>query len=227
MFPKNLLRRIYFTIAYHLYAKHKITKTDVVRSFGFTLVVPPGVFHPNLYFSSKLLGEHVASLDLENLNVLDIGCGSGVLSLVAASKGACVTSVDINPQAVVATIENAKRNGLTDSITTYEGNLFEPITSGLKFDYILLNPPFYLGEAKSMSELAWKGGSDYFFMSEFSKHSPAFLKVSGKILMVLSSYMNIPHVLNFFTAQQFHLQQVRKRRTPFEQLSVYEASLSY
>ena len=130
MLLKNLLRRIYFILAYHFYAKHKITKTDVVRSFGFTLVGPAGVFHPNLYFSSKLLAEHIAGLDLENKGILDIGCGSGILSLVAASKGACVTSVDINPQALEATNENAKRNNLSDCITTYQGNLFEPLNNG-------------------------------------------------------------------------------------------------
>lgn len=47
-----------------------------------------------------------------NLSVIDYGCGSGVLALAASKLGAqTVAGTDIDPQAITASIENAKRNG--------------------------------------------------------------------------------------------------------------------
>lgn len=46
--------------------------------------------------------------------VLDYGCGSGILALAAARLGAsCVTAVDIDPDALAATRENARKNGIS------------------------------------------------------------------------------------------------------------------
>ncbi len=48
----------------------------------------------------------------ENLSVIDYGCGSGVLALAAQKLGAAsVAGTDIDPQAISASLENAKRNG--------------------------------------------------------------------------------------------------------------------
>jgi ribosomal protein L11 methyltransferase len=53
------------------------------------------------------------SLDLEGCTVIDYGCGSGVLGLAALKLGASrVIAVDIDPQALTATRDNAERNGV-------------------------------------------------------------------------------------------------------------------
>ncbi len=50
--------------------------------------------------------------------VLDVGCGSGVLSVVAARLGApYVEAIDISPAAVEATVANAERNGVAGAIS--------------------------------------------------------------------------------------------------------------
>ncbi|MES1952575.1 ribosomal protein L11 methyltransferase [Salinisphaera sp. S4-8] len=61
----------------------------------------------------------LAEADLAGKQVLDYGCGSGILAVAAARLGAAsVTAVDIDDQAVRATRENAKRNGVLDRIHT-------------------------------------------------------------------------------------------------------------
>src|SRR5438128_7574333 len=101
---RKRLRRYYFLLAYFFYARPKITKIDTVDMFDLSLVIAPTVFHPALYFSSEMLGSHIAELPLRGKTVLDLGCGSGIHSLIAASGGAIVTSIDINPRSVEATI---------------------------------------------------------------------------------------------------------------------------
>lgn len=54
--------------------------------------------------------------------VLDVGCGSGILSLVAARLGARVDAVDIDPDCVRITGENARLNGLGEAIAARAGS---------------------------------------------------------------------------------------------------------
>jgi predicted nicotinamide N-methyase len=50
--------------------------------------------------------------DVAGLRVVDLGCGLGLVSLVAAAKGAEVTATDWSPDAIALLRENAARNGL-------------------------------------------------------------------------------------------------------------------
>lgn len=70
---------------------------------------------------------------------LDVGCGSGILSVAARIMGAeKVTAVDIDELAVKTTVENAKLNGIDDgSITAVCGSLTEKVQG--RFDVIVAN----------------------------------------------------------------------------------------
>lgn len=67
--------------------------------------------HPSTRLLAEWLAEHIAGGE----RVLDVGCGSGVLALVAARLGAVeAVGIDIEPAAVAAAEANARRNGLDD-----------------------------------------------------------------------------------------------------------------
>ncbi|WBB97030.1 class I SAM-dependent methyltransferase [Solwaraspora sp. WMMA2080] len=69
---------------------------------------------------------------------LDMGCGSGVLSLVLADRYDAVLGLDVNPRAVALSRLNAALNGLTNA-TFDEGDLFEPAEG--RFSRIVFNSP--------------------------------------------------------------------------------------
>ncbi len=71
-------------------------------------------------------------------NVLDIGTGSGILSIAAVKLGAekC-TAVDIDPMAVKIVGENAAVNGVQDKITPVVGNLADEVTG--KYEVVVAN----------------------------------------------------------------------------------------
>ena len=66
------------------------------------------MFPPHYTISTKILLDYISNLDLKNKTLLELGCGSGIISLFAASKGALVTASDINKKALKALENSAK-----------------------------------------------------------------------------------------------------------------------
>jgi ribosomal protein L11 methyltransferase len=78
--------------------------------------------------------------DLAGARVIDFGCGSGILAIAAAKLGAAeVIAVDHDPQAVLATCDNAERNGVAERIRALHSNAFEPEPADLVLANILSN----------------------------------------------------------------------------------------
>ncbi len=90
------------------------TRTVVVDAAGgpVQLEVPPTVFGDGLHPTTVSCLELLAGLVSAGTRVLDVGCGSGALSVVAARAGADVTAIDVDPVAVDATAVNAAANGV-------------------------------------------------------------------------------------------------------------------
>ena len=93
------------------------------------IILDPGMAfgsgnHATSFLCSRYLREYIKQGD----TVIDIGCGSGILSLVAVKSGAeKVIAVDLDPQCMIATEENAQKNNMLDSIDTREGDLFSVV----------------------------------------------------------------------------------------------------
>ena len=105
--------RIAWLPLYRFWALRHIQKKQTYQYAGMRLQIPVGVFHPSIFFSSPIFANFLQSIDFQGKEVLDIGSGSGLLSLVAAQKGAQITALDINPIAVQTTAENARLNGFS------------------------------------------------------------------------------------------------------------------
>jgi ribosomal protein L11 methyltransferase len=82
------------------------------------LRLDPGLaFGSGTHPTTALCLEWIASLEGNLTRVIDFGCGSGVLAIAAALKGATeVVAVDHDPQALSATLDNARRNGVEHRI---------------------------------------------------------------------------------------------------------------
>jgi ribosomal protein L11 methyltransferase len=93
------------------------------------IVLEPGrAFGTGLHETTSLVAEILADRveALRGGTVLDVGCGSGILALVALKLGAArALAIDIDPEAVAVTRENALRNGAADRLSAGE----EPVSS--------------------------------------------------------------------------------------------------
>ena len=119
---------------------------------GIKIKIHPDVFPPQMTFSTKILLDFISGMDLENKSLLELGCGSGIISLLAAQKGALVTASDINQTALDFLDDNASKNKLT--VKTVYSDLFQNLKNQ-KFDYIIINPPYYPRKPKNIKEEAW------------------------------------------------------------------------
>jgi ribosomal protein L11 methyltransferase len=102
----------------------------------------PGLaFGSGSHETTHLCLEYLDSSNLKELTVIDYGCGSGILSIAALSLGAKnVIAVDIDPQAIIATKENAKINNVDKKISIVSSDSLADIEADILIANILSNP---------------------------------------------------------------------------------------
>ena len=88
------------------------------------LLVPQTVYPQRE--DTLLLAQALSTIQRESGLALEIGCGSGAISIVLASLGWNVEACDVNPIAVAAARGNAHTTGLSDMISISEGGVGEP-----------------------------------------------------------------------------------------------------
>ena len=124
-------------------------------------------------------------------SILEIGCGTGIISVHLASKGAQVTAVDLNPKAVEATRFNSTNNGVR--VEVLEGDMFASV-GGRRFGTIVCNPPYLPPSDEKYEDsdlaLAVEGGpTGTEFISRFLSDASEHLKENGSIYLITSSRM--------------------------------------
>ncbi len=101
----------------------------------------PGLaFGTGTHPTTALCLEWIDGTDLQDKSVIDFGCGSGILAIAALKRGARqAIAVDHDPQALVATRSNARRNGVSERLTTLAADEFHPQETDVVLANILAN----------------------------------------------------------------------------------------
>jgi ribosomal protein L11 methyltransferase len=109
---------------------------------AIVLRLDPGLaFGTGTHPTTALCLEWLDAADLQGKVVVDYGCGSGILAITAALLGAeRVWAVDVDPQALVAAAENARKNAVQDRIEIASPSELPHFESDLLMANILANP---------------------------------------------------------------------------------------
>ena len=182
------------------------------RKYSFkdiTVWVEPTVFPPFITISTKLLLEFIEPLDLKGKTFLELGCGCGIISILAAQKGAFVTATDINQIALNALQENAKENQV--NIEIIESDLFQKIQNRT-FDFVVINPPYYPKNPSSIAENAWFCGENFEYFESLFSQLPIYLTIENSTYMILSEDCELEKIkaIAFQNGIKFHLKKETK-----------------
>lgn len=149
--------------------------------FGKKLWVVPSTYEPPQADAANILldpglafgtGTHpTTSMCLEWLDanpptdkeIIDFGCGSGILAIGAILLGAKhAEAIDLDPQALLATIDNAEKNNVSQNIKTYLPNQYKNKSTPLLLANILASPlielaPYFAELTESKGQIVLSG----------------------------------------------------------------------
>lgn len=171
------------------YREGRTSTTAVVSHLGLTLEIPPEVMP--ITPTSHLLGRAVLDHTRPGDRVLDVGTGSGVNALLAATRGAEVLAVDINPRALDAARANAARNGLQQHVEIRRSDVFAAVEES--FDLVLLDPPFRWFRPRDLLDAAMTD-ENYRALTEFFRTAGAHLAPGGRMLVFFGTSGDLDHL---------------------------------
>tara|TARA_B100001250_G_scaffold130337_1_gene111060 strand:- start:677 stop:2080 length:1404 start_codon:yes stop_codon:yes gene_type:complete len=136
-------------VEYSSSTKSRVYNFKIKEGSSIKLTVPPTVYPPRR--DTELLLQGLNSIKMQTGHLVEIGCGSGAISIAMALGGWNVTAFDVNPLAVVATIGNSEVAGVDDYVTVEEGGLGEGHwTLPKDADLVVWNLPYLAPDLENM-----------------------------------------------------------------------------
>jgi release factor glutamine methyltransferase len=165
------------------------------RSYTFKKIkirVFPGVFHPAFFFSTKTLIEFLETQNLNRTKVLELGAGTGLISIYCKLQGAeKVCASDISSSAIENILENIGINNI--EVDVVHSDLFEKIDPNA-FDIIIINPPYYPKKIKTETDYPWFCGESFEYFEKLFLQLNQKRTVKNKIYMIISEDCDIDKI---------------------------------
>ncbi|MBI1221630.1 MAG: 50S ribosomal protein L11 methyltransferase [Bacteroidetes bacterium] len=143
--------------------------------YEYDIVIQPKMsFGTGHHDSTRLIVEEMLDMDFKNKSVIDVGCGTGVLAILAGMKNAHpIVAIDNNPWSYENTLENAERNAIEmkvieSDIESFTGSGYDIILSNITRNINHQNIPKYAGMVKHGGELIMSGffNRDFDFLND-------------------------------------------------------------
>jgi release factor glutamine methyltransferase len=196
-----------------------LSKTRTYSYGNIRLEILPQVFHPGFFFSTRLLLQCISVLSLQGQRFLELGAGSGLISIYAAKKGALVTATDINPVAIECLHRNCDQNKVKPEIIL--SDLFADIPEQL-FDIIAINPPYYKKQPQTMADHAWYCGENGEYFEQVFIKLGKYIHKNSIVLMVLSEECDINMISEIASGHNFKMQKKITKKSLWEYLYIYQ-----
>ena len=204
MISKRKIKKWILGKTWQRYITHKISRDTIFKIDDIKINVSEGVFHPQYFYSTKYFIDFIKSIDISQHHFLELGCGSGLISVFAYNRGAIVTAIDISKKAVENTISNVRNNDA--KATVIVSDLFDELTDK-KYDTIFINPPYFKKQPVAEKDYAWYCGNELQYFHKLFSQLKNHLSQDGNAFMILSDECDISGIKNICIKHHFSWQQ--------------------
>ncbi|HWA34153.1 MAG TPA: methyltransferase [Cyclobacteriaceae bacterium] len=184
-----------------------LSKKRIYKSRGLRIIVLPGVFHPGFFFSTEMMLQYLSQQSFRGKSVLEVGAGTGIISLFIAKQGGDVTATDISERAIENIRLNASENNLP--LTVVRSNLFDHIDG--KYEWIVVNPPYYARNPLTEAEYAWHCGENHEYFRTFFSGLAAHMSAGCRAVMVLSDVCDLKTIFQIASENNFKLETQQEK----------------
>lgn len=169
---------------------------------GLPIQVLPNVWSPAYDWSSLFYVENM--LNVKGLDFLEIGCGTGVISVFAGRAGAKrVVAVDVNPEAVRNALLNFERFGIVSG-EAFLSDRFTNVNG--KFDVVTWNAPYHGNKPGDMLERGC-ADDDYRDIRRFFLEVSIYLKPGGVVVFGFSESGDLPLIESLIIENGFRIKK--------------------
>lgn len=135
------------------------------KDFTYNIIIEPKMsFGTGHHHTTQLMIKKLMQLNVKNRSLLDMGCGTGVLAILASMMGANpITAIDIDDWSCENSIENLHRNNI-NNVFVHKGNaqkivgkLFYTILANINKNVLLADMPIYAESLEKGGDLLLSG----------------------------------------------------------------------
>lgn len=204
-YQKNLLKKF-----------KRLKKSYLLNYLGKEIAVFPKVFEPNL--DTEVLIKSLKFFQFSSF--LEVGGGTGVVSLFACDRATEGVVVDINDCTLINICENVKNHGLGNRLRVLKSNLFEQCPTK-KYDLIIANLPFMNMNAKDVVEKAIFD-KNLGTWNIFLKNVSTKLNNGGSILTVLPNFCAYQEIMKLARKNNFRRKRLLTIKSEWMEFTSYK-----
>lgn len=194
------------------------------RTFTFrhlTLQIPPSVFHPAFFFSTKYMLQFADSLALENKTVGEPGAGSGLISLWCFHKKANVYAWDINETAVSNLKSNFEKNyGSVSGFQVFQSDVFDNVPE-VNFDFLFINPPYFFNTPATPTQMAWYAGKEGEYFHKLFSSLNSYTTENSEVYMILADNCDLEKIMEIAAVYNWSFTEVSRKKIWWEHNFIY------
>lgn len=169
--------------------------------FLYDVVIEPKMsFGTGHHETTRLMVSRLMKLEVKDRSLLDMGCGTGILAIVASMMGAKpVTAIDIDDWSYENTLENLEKNNINNTLVhkgnaqILEGKSFHTILANINKNVLLNDLPVYVRSLEKGGNLILSGFFETDVQQLSEKAAELGLKFEGK---AVSSQWTMLHFIN-------------------------------